>query len=127
MEKETFGTFFSSVKEHSENWLDARTRIYQLKGIRLFSKIAGKFVWLIISLFLFLLFSTFIGLTLGFWLSHYTGSNVIGFGIVALVILLKIVLLTAFRRELFINPIVKKMINRAYNEFKQEENKKDSQ
>ncbi|MEK7225874.1 MAG: hypothetical protein AAB221_09350, partial [Bacteroidota bacterium] len=104
MEKETFGSFFSSVKEHSQNWFESRLTIYKLKGIRLLSKIAGNFTWLIISLFLFLLFSVFAGLTLGFWLSNYTGSYTIGFGIVTLLILLKIVLLTIFRKKIFINP-----------------------
>src|SRR5688500_2377526 len=125
MEKETLGTFFSSVKEHSETWFGAKARIYKLKGIRLFSKIAGNFTWLLISLFLFILFSVFIGLTLGFWLSNYTGSYVFGFGIVTLLILLKIFLLAAFRKKLFINPVIRIMIKKAYSEFEEEEDSKN--
>ncbi len=120
MEKETFGTFFNSVKEHAENWFTARLNFYKLKGIRLFAKIAGNFTWFIISLFLFLLFSVFIGLTLGFWLSNVTGSNVLGFGIVTLLILLKIVLLYVFRKKLFINPMIRLMIKQVYGELQDE-------
>ena len=121
MEKASFGTFFSSVKQHSENWVEAKTSLWKLKGIRLVSKLAGSLTWLIVSLFLFLLFSVFIGLTLGFWLSNYTGSNVMGFGIVTLLIMLMILLLAAFRKKLFINPMIRKMIKKAYSDLKEEE------
>ena len=124
MDKETFGTIFSSLKKHAEDWLTTRLAIYKLKGIRLVSKIAGNLTWVLISLFLFFLFSVFFWLTLGFWLSHYTGSHVTGFGIVSLAVLLKIVLLAAFRKQLFINPMIRKMIKKAYNELQEEEEPK---
>ncbi len=121
MEKETFGTFLSSIKEDSQKWFETRVNIYKLKAIRLLSKITGNLAWFIISLFLFLLFSVFFGLTLGFWLSSYTGSYITGFGIVTLLILLKIVLLTVFRRKFFINPMIRMMIKQAYGELHKEE------
>ena len=124
MEKETFGKFFSSVKEQSQQWMQARLNLYKLKAIRLFSKIAGNFAWLIISLFLLLLFSIFVGLTLAFWLSSYTGSYIIGFGIVTLLILLKIALLALFRKKLFINPIIRIMIKQTYSVLKDEKETK---
>ena len=126
MEKETFGTFFNTAKEHSQNWIEARLNVYKLKVIRLLSKIAGNFSWLIISLFLFLLFSMFIGLTIGFWLSSYLGSYTAGFGIVSLLILLKIGILAAFRKRLFINPMIRLMIKQSYNELKEDEEIKNN-
>jgi hypothetical protein len=121
MEKETFGSFFSSVKEHSVSWLEAKKNIYTLKAIRLASKIAGNFAWLIVSLFLFLLFSVFIGLTLGFWFSSLTGSYIAGFGIVTALILLKIVLLTVLKKKIFIDPVIRKFIRLSKEEWKDKE------
>ena len=123
MESETFGTFFNNVKEHSQNWFETRVNIYKLKVIRLLSKLAGNLAWLIISLFLFLLFSIFIGLTLGFWLSSHLGSYTAGFGIVTLLILVKISLLAIFRKKLFINPMIRIMIKQSYYELQEEEPK----
>ncbi|NOT50220.1 MAG: hypothetical protein HOP10_02975 [Chitinophagaceae bacterium] len=121
MEKETFGTFFSSVKEHAENWVEAKKNIYKLKGIRLLSLLAGNFSWLVISLFLLLLFSVFIGLTLGFWLSSLTGSYITGFGIVTLLIAVKILLLAALKRKIFINPIIRMIIKQCQQELEKKE------
>lgn len=121
MEKETFGSFFSSVKEHSVSWLEAKKNAYMLKAIRLVSKMAGNLTWFIVSLFLFLLFSVFIGLTLGFWLSSLTGSYVAGFGIVTGLIVLMIVLLTLLKRKIFIDPMIRKFIRLSKEEWKDKE------
>jgi hypothetical protein len=126
MEKETFGTFMHAAKEHSRNWFETRLNLCKLKGIRLFAKMAGNFTWLIISLFLFFLFSVFAGLTLGFWLSSYLGNYTAGFGIVTLLIMLKIGLLALFRKKLFINPVIRKMIKQSCNEFSEEEGNKNN-
>lgn len=124
MEKETLGTFFNDVKDHSQKWVETKLNVYKLKGIRFFSRIAGNFAWLIISLFLFFILSVFIGLTLGFWLSDYFGSYTAGFGIVTLLILMKIALLAIFRKRLFINPIIRAMIRRSSEELKDDEQSK---
>ena len=115
-ESETLGSFFKTVKEDAKNWMDIRVNIYKLKATKLFSKIAGNLAWFIISLFLFLLFAVFAGLTAGFWLSQVTGSYPIGFGIVTAVIVIKIALLAAFRKKLFINPIIRMMIDQSSDE-----------
>lgn len=118
MEKKTFGYFFTDAKEHASAWFESRVDLYKLKAIRLASKVAGNLVWLIISLFLFFFLLLFIEITIGFWLSSYFGSYTAGFGTVALLILVKIGLLTIYKRQLFINPIIKKMIRESWDEFK---------
>jgi hypothetical protein len=112
-ETENLGSFFKENKKLVKEWLDARLEIYKLKLIRIISKSAGYFIWIIISLFLSFLFIIFLGLVAGFWLSDLTGSYVIGFGITTLIILLKIILLTVFRKTLFVNPIIRSIIKRA--------------
>lgn len=89
-------------------WMDTRYRIYKLKTIRTLSKIAGQFLWIIVSLLLLFLLVVFLGLTLGFWLSSLTGSFIQGFGMVTVLIILLIVVLNLFKKHLFINPFIRK-------------------
>jgi hypothetical protein len=115
-ETENLGSFFKENKNLVKEYLDTRLEIYKLKIIRILSKSAGNLIWIIISLFLILLFSIFLALVGGFWLSDLTGSYVKGFGIITLIILLKIVLLTIFRKTLFINPIVRLIVSKTADE-----------
>ena len=116
MENQTWATFLFSLKEKSLRWAELQKKIYTLKGIKLVAVISGTMAWFIISLFLFFLLSIFILLTLGWWFSTYTGSYVTGFGLVTLLIVLKIILLALFRKKLFINPLVKWMISKLADE-----------
>ncbi len=116
MENQTWSTFFLSLKEKARKWTGLQKKIYTLKGIRLIAFISGGIAWFVISLFLFFLLSIFILLTLGWWISTYTGSYVSGFGIVTLLILVKIIVLASFRKRLFINPLIKWMISRMADE-----------
>jgi hypothetical protein len=113
---ENLGSFFKENKNLVKEYFDTRLEIYKLKLIRIFSKSAGNLIWIIISLFLILLFAVFLALVGGFWLSDLTGSYIKGFGIITLIILLKIVLLTLFRKTLFINPIIRLIVSKAADE-----------
>src|SRR5258708_40015408 len=100
---ENLGSFFKENKNHLKDYLDTRLDILRLKLIRVFSKSAGYFIWIIISLFLLWLFIIFLGLVTGFWLSSLTGSYTIGFGITALILLVLIIVLALLRKALFVN------------------------
>lgn len=115
-ETENLGSFFKENKKLAKEWLDTRLEIYKLKLVRIFSKSAGYFIWIIISLFLLSLFIIFLGLTTGFWLSEIMDSYAKGFGLTALIILAVIILLTFLRKVLFVNPIIRGIINRADEE-----------
>lgn len=107
------GSFFADSKKLVKDYFNIRLRILQLRGIRLFAKAAGNFVWLLVFLFLVFLLAIFTGLTMGFYLSSVTGSYTMGFGFTGLFILLLVLLLIAFRKRLFINPIIKAVIRSA--------------
>lgn len=109
---DNLGGFIKENKNLLKEYWETRLEIYRLQGIKAFSKTAGYFIWIIISLFLAWLLIIFVGLVLGFWLSDLTGSYVKGFGITALIILLKIVLLAVFRKPLFINPIIRGLLKK---------------
>ncbi|HEY6504803.1 MAG TPA: hypothetical protein VIZ28_12560 [Chitinophagaceae bacterium] len=109
-EPENIGSFFKENKKLVKDYFDTRLEIYKLKMIRLFSRAAGRLIWLVISLFLLFLFIIFCGLVTGFWLSELTGSYVKGFGITTLIILFLIILVTLLRNQLFVNPIIRTII-----------------
>jgi len=122
-ERETLGAFFRKNKNLVRNYFEIQMEIYRLRIIAAFSKSVGYLVWIIVSLFLFFLFFLFISVVAGFWLSDLTGSYIKGFGLVALVIFLKIIILFLIRKSLFVNPIIRNIINHTEKETieKQEE------
>ena len=113
IEKESLGSFLKENKGLIQEYIDTRLEIFKLKMIRLFSKSAGHLIWIVISVFLFFLLMTFIGLVIGFWLTSMTGSYVEGFGYTSLMMLALIILLALFRKALFINPVIRLMIRRS--------------
>ena len=120
-EFEDLGSFFRENKKLAKEYFDTRLEIYKLKLIRILSRSAGYFIWIIISLFLLFLFIIFLGLVTGFWLSELTGSYVKGFGLTALIILALIIILALLRNVLFVNPIIRNIISRSHDEMKDEE------
>jgi thiol:disulfide interchange protein len=112
IENENLGSFLKENKKLVKDYLDTRFEIFRFKLIRMFSKSAGYLIWVIISLFLFSLLMTFIGLVIGFWLTDVTGSYVKGFGYTSLIMLGLITLLALFRKALFVNPIIRIVIRR---------------
>ena len=81
---DNLGAFFAENKTLIKEYLETRMKIYRLQSIRLFSRSAGYFAWIMISALLAFLFLLFGGLMLGFWFSGLLGSFVSGFGLVAL-------------------------------------------
>ncbi len=120
-ENESMGSFLKSNKSLAKEYLETRLEIFRLSGIRMASKSAGYLVWLIISLFLVFLIILFAGVTIGFWLSQLTDSFVIGFGIVAVALILLFVIFTLFRKKLFLEPLMQIILDRASEEIDEEE------
>jgi hypothetical protein len=120
-EKETVGSFLQSNKSLAKEYLETRLEIFRLSAIRMASKSAGLLVWVIISLFLIFLIILFTGITVGFWLSKLTDSYVLGFGLVAIALILLFVILTVFRKKLFLEPLMQLILDRASEEVDEEE------
>jgi len=112
-QKENLGTFFKENSTLAREYFETQMEIYRLKVVRLISKSAGYFIWIIISLFLVLLLLIFLGTVAGLWLSNITGSYIAGFGITTLLIFALIVILALLRKTLFVNPIIKAIIHRS--------------
>jgi hypothetical protein len=112
-ERENLGSFIKENIRLLRDYFETRMKIYRLRAVRMISRSAGYFIWIIISLFLFFLFIIFLGVVFSLWMSHLTGSYIAGFGITTGLILLLMIFLAVFRKVLFINPIIRTMISHA--------------
>ncbi|RTL57488.1 MAG: hypothetical protein EKK37_15735 [Sphingobacteriales bacterium] len=113
---EDFGEFISENKDLLKDYFETRMEVYRLQAVKTFSKTAGLLLWTIISIFLLFLVIIFAGIVLGFWFSGMFNSNVLGFGLTTLIMIVIIALLGIFRRQLFINPIIRGIISHSQTE-----------
>ncbi|HEX3934096.1 MAG TPA: hypothetical protein VHW43_05420 [Puia sp.] len=113
---DNLGAFFAENKTLLKEYLETRMEIYRLQSLRLFAKSAGLFAWVLLSLFLAFLFLLFGGMMVAFWFSSIFHSQVKGFGLVTLLILLIFVLLAVFRRALFVDPVIQSVIQKSKEE-----------
>ncbi|MES1221681.1 MAG: hypothetical protein ABUT20_39645 [Bacteroidota bacterium] len=120
-EQESVGSFVRENKNLAKEYLETRLEIFRLSSIRMASKSAGYFVWVIISMFLVFLIVLFLGMTIGFWLSQITGSHVMGFGIVTAGLVVLFIILAVFRKKLFLEPLMQIILDRASEEIEEED------
>lgn len=98
------------LQQGSEYW-QLQRRMLSLQSASTLTKLfAGVALWLIIFLVgsLVLLFASF---ALAFWLGDTLGSNLLGFGIIALVLLAIALLVYSRRQQLIYIPVAQFMIN----------------
>jgi hypothetical protein len=110
---DNLGSFFAENKTLLKEYLETRLEIYRLQSLRLFARSAGLFAWVLLSLFLAFLFLLFGGMMVAFWFSNLFHSQVKGFGLVTLLILLIFVLLAVFRKALFVDPVIQSVIQKS--------------
>ena len=113
---DNLGSFISENKTILKEYVETRMEIYRLQSLRIFSKSAGYFAWIIVSLFLAFLIVIFGGLMLGYWFSSMLGSYVKGFGLMTSLLVVLFVLLALFRKRLFVDPVVHSIIQRSREE-----------
>lgn len=118
---DNLGSFFAENKTLLKEYMETRMEIYRLQSLRIFSKSAGYFAWIMVSLFLVFLITLFGGVVIGFWVSGLLHSYVKGFGLITLLLILIFVLLTLFRKNLFVDPVIQSIIQRSREESVPEE------
>ena len=115
-QQENLGSFIKENKKLLSEYIETRIEIIRLQGIKASSKAIANLVWVLISLFLVSVVFIFAGLVLGFWLSELTGSMVKGFGYTTLIMIVLVIILALLREQLFINPVLKKILNKMNEE-----------
>jgi len=117
---DNLGSFFSENKALLKEYLETRMEIYRLQSLRVFSKSAGYFVWMIISLFLAFLILLFSGLAIGYWFSGLLHSYTKGFGLIVLLLIGVFILLVVLRKTLFVDPVIQAIIEKSKEDEEEE-------
>ena len=112
-QKEGLDSFLTENSKLAREYFETQVEIYRLKSVRLISKSAGYFLWIVISIFLLFLLFVFLGIVGALWLSDITGSFVFGFGMTAMAIMVMVIILALARKVLFINPIIRSIIHQS--------------
>ena len=107
---ENLGSFFSENKKLVTDYIETRMSLVRLQSVRMLSKSGGTLIWAVIAILFVFIILIFTGLVLGFWFSDLTGSYIKGFALATLVFVLLFILITVFRKTLFVNPMIKKII-----------------
>lgn len=115
-QSENLGEFVRDNKKILWDYWETRLEIYRLQGVRGFAKASGWVLWFLVALFLYFMLSTFAALVLAFWLSDVFDSYVIGFAITTGLIAIKIVVITLLRKQLFVNPIIRRILKTTQEE-----------
>jgi hypothetical protein len=108
--RDDFSTFFRENKSLLREYLDVRTELLRLQGIRL---IARSFSFLMVGVIIVLMalfILLFLGIAFAFWIASLTGSQVIGFLCAAALFMVVLVVFIAMRRVLFQNPLIRLFI-----------------
>lgn len=113
---DNLGSFFAENKTLLKEYIETRMEIYRLQSLRIFSKSAGYFAWIIVSLFLVFLILLFGGVVIGFWFSSLLHSYIKGFGLITLLLIVVFLLLAVFRKNLFVNPVIQSIIQKSREE-----------
>ena len=109
-EPEEKPNFFAETKNLFQSYIGDRVTLVKLQVIEKLSVTAAAVVMGVL-LFIFGLFLlTFVSITLGFLFSHWLDSYAAGFGIVAGIYLLLILVVIFFGKRLFGNAVTHKLI-----------------
>lgn len=114
MEQPQEPDFFTETKDLLKKYISDRITLVKLLAIEKVSTIAAGIVSGVILLVLVLFFLVFASITLGFFLAHLLDSNTAGFGIVAGIYLLLLIIIIAFGKKMFGNLVTKKIIQNSF-------------
>ncbi|MGYP001545485612 len=111
-----FSEFLRQNKKLIREYIDVRLELFKLQGVSLLSRSLGMFIWLIVALFLSFFIILFLGMVFAYWIAEKTGSNAIGFGSTAGLLLIILLILFLFRKGLFLKPIARIIIRETLND-----------
>jgi len=117
-EQET--NFFADTINLLKQYISDRITLVKLQSIEKISTVAASIASGVTLAVLGLFFLIFLSITLGFLFASWLDSNTAGFGIVAGIYLLLIIIIVVFGKKIFGNLITKKIIQ---NSFKKKDGK----
>src|SRR3954453_969712 len=112
--------FFTDTINLLKQYISDRITLVKLQSIEKISTLAASIASGVTLAVLGLFFLIFFSITLGFLFASWLDSNTAGFGIVAGIYLLLIIIIVVFGKKIFGNLITKKIIQ---NSFKKKDGK----
>jgi hypothetical protein len=112
--------FFTDTINLLKQYISDRITLVKLQSIEKISTVAASIAAGVTLALLGLFFLIFFSITLGFLFASWLDSNTAGFGIVAGIYLLLIIIIVVFGKKIFGNMITKKIIQ---NSFKKKDGK----
>ncbi|TKK68075.1 phage holin family protein [Ilyomonas limi] len=112
--------FFTDTINLIKQYVSDRITLIKLQSIEKVSTLAASIASAVTLAVLGLFFLIFFSITLGFLFSYWLDSEIAGFGIVAGIYLILIIIIVVFGKKIFGNLITKKIIQ---NSFKKKDGK----
>jgi ABC-type glycerol-3-phosphate transport system permease component len=118
--------FFAESKEAVEKYLQDRLLLLQLQTTEKISKlIAAMFASLLIAILGFFIL-LFLSIMAGYYFASLTGSNFLGFGIVAAFYLILLGVIVAIRKNVIQKNIINMVIEVMFEKTKEEEEENEN-
>jgi hypothetical protein len=106
--------FLTEVKDQIHQYVNLELELIKIETVEKSAKVTGYLISSVIFVFLIFMCILFLSLLLGFYLSEISNSNIKGFGIVALIYLVTILIYSLIKQNLVIKPISNKIIKMIY-------------
>ena len=102
--------FFFKLKEELTTYVHLRLELFKVSSYEKIAKVTASLFSGLILIVLAFFVIVFASICAGFYFSALTSSNITGFGIIAGIYMLLLVIIIVFRKQLFEKMFVNKMI-----------------
>ena len=109
------GDFLNKTKEQVEEYLKLRLELLKLELGEKTAKVSASLFSMLILIFLSFFTLFFLSFMAGFYFSRLLNDNFMGFGIIALLYLLSLVIISIFRKQIIEKPTINKIIKNIFN------------
>ncbi|NCU32739.1 MAG: hypothetical protein EOM23_07400 [Candidatus Moranbacteria bacterium] len=107
MNKEKFGNNLQEVIDNIKQYVNLKTELYSLIILERLARISTQVIVLLIILQLVFFFMLFLSFGFVHWLDKVIGNQLVAYLIVATFYLILGVFVFVFRKQLFLNPLIK--------------------
>jgi len=116
-----FSGFIKENKGLAKEYVETRITLAKLQAVKVLSRSLGLLIALAIVSFLALFVVLFLGMSFAWWIARITESNAIGFASAAGLFLFIVLLVIAFRKQLFQDRLVALFIRESVKDLHDQE------
>jgi cell division protein FtsW (lipid II flippase) len=105
-----FSEFYQQNKALLKEYLDARTDLLKLQGIKILSQTFSLMLVIMLAGMLGMFVVLFLGFAFAWWIAELTGSNIIGFSAAAGLFGILLLIVLAIRKSVFQKKLIQTFI-----------------